>query len=148
MVIDSSAIVAIMLGEGEATSFAKAIEGDRVRLLSAVSALEVNLVMGHRKGQAAIREFDLLLHRAAIEIVPFTGEQFELARGAWLKYGKGRHAAALNLGDCCTYALARVSGEPLLAKGNDFVKTDIRMVAGGSGVSLSPKRERRGRHLT
>jgi len=131
VVIDSSAIVAIMLGEDEGVPFAYAIEQDRVRLMSAVSALEINVVMGHRKGPSAIREFDLLLHRAAIEIVPFNGEQFELARAAWLRYGKGRHAAALNLGDCCSYALAKVSGEPLLAKGNDFVRTDLRMAADG-----------------
>lgn len=93
--------------------------------------------MGHRKGPAAVREFNLLLRRAAIEIVPFNGEQFEIARAAWLKFGKDRHAAALNLGDCCSYALARVSGESLLAKGNDFVRTDLRMV--GASVSPAPK---------
>lgn len=137
MVIDSSAIVAIMVGETEAPEFARAIGNDRVRLLSTVSALEVNLVMGSRKGPAAIREFDLLLQRAAIEIVPFNGEQFELGRAAWLKYGKGRHPAGLNLGDCCSYALARVSGEPLLAKGNDFARTDLRMVIGGKTAAAS-----------
>ena len=141
--IDSSAIVAIMLGEPEAPLFAYAIEQDHIRLLSAVSALEINVVMGNRKGPAAIREFDLLLHRTAIEIVPFTGEQFELARAAWLKYGKGRHSAALNLGDCCAYALARVSGESLLAKGKDFIRTDLRMVLPGERVSPSPKISRK-----
>lgn len=106
--------------------------------MSTVSALEINLVVGGRKGPGAIREFDLLLHRAAIEVVPFTNEQFELARGVWLRFGKGRHSAALNLGDCCSYALARVSGEPLLAKGDDFAKTDIRMVLQNARPS-SPK---------
>ena len=143
MVIDSSAIVAIMPGETEAVAFAHAIEQDRVRLMSAVSALEVSLVMGHRKGLAAIREFDLLLHRAALEIVPFNGEQFELARAAWLRYGKSRHAAGLNLGDCCSYALARVSGEALLAKGNDFVQTDLRMAMPVMGVSPPPRAGRK-----
>jgi ribonuclease VapC len=127
VVIDSSAIIAILLEEPEAVVFAHAIAEDRVRLMSAISALEVNLVMGGRKGPGAIREFDLLLHRTEIEIVTFNGEQFELARAAWLRYGKGRNPAALNLGDCCSYALSRASGEPLLAKGNDFRKTDIRM---------------------
>ena len=135
MVIDSSAIIAIMLVETEALRFSQAIEQDRVRLMSSVSALEISLVMGSRKGPAAVREFDLLLHRTAIEIVPFNAEQFELARAAWLKYGKGRHPAGLNLGDCCTYALARVSGEPLLAKGNDFVRTDIRMASISGSIS-------------
>lgn len=143
MVIDSSAIVAIMTGEPEAAGFARAIEEDRVRLLSAVSALEINLVMGSRKGPSAIREFDLALYRASIEIVPFNVEQFEIARSAWFKFGKGRHPAALNLGDCCSYALARVSGEPLLAKGNDFVKTDLRLVARGSSDSPIPRPVRR-----
>jgi ribonuclease VapC len=125
MVIDSSAIVAIMLCEPEADIFAQAIGQDRVRLMSSVSALEISLVMGNRKGSAAIREFDLLVQRASVEIVPFTDDQFALAREAWTKYGKGRHPASLNLGDCCSYALAKVSGEPLLAKGNDFVRTDL-----------------------
>jgi ribonuclease VapC len=143
VVIDSSAVVAILLAEPEAVVFAHAIEQDRVRLISTVSALEVNLVMGNRKGPAAVREFDLFLHRSTIEIVPFNGEQFELARGAWLKYGKGRHPAALNLGDCCSYALARVSGDLLLAKGNDFVKTDLRMVLQSARASPSPGTRRK-----
>jgi ribonuclease VapC len=143
MVIDSSAIVAIMLGEIDAVPFAHAIEQDRVRLVSTVSALEINLVMGSRKGPAAIREIDLFLLRAAVEIVAFNGDQFELARAAWLKFGKGRHPAALNLGDCCSYALARMSGEPLLAKGNDFVRTDIRMASVSSGPSSTSKPARR-----
>jgi ribonuclease VapC len=138
VVIDSSAIIAILLEEPEAVLFAHAIAQDRVRLMSAVSALEVNLVMGGRKGPGAIREFDLLLHRAQIEIVTFNAEQFELARAAWLRFGKGRNPAALNLGDCCSYALARASGEPLLAKGHDFAKTDIRMVLQNARQS-SPK---------
>lgn len=142
MVIDSSAILAILLGEPEAVLFSHAIEQERVRLMSAVSALEVNLVIGGRKGPGAIREFDLSVHRATIEIVPFSIEQLELARAAWLKYGKGRHPAALNLGDCCSYALARVSGEALLAKGQDFVKTDIRMVLQNARPS-SPKPRKR-----
>ena len=72
------------------------------------------------------RELDMLLHRARIEIVPMNTDQVELARTAWRKYGKGNHPAGLNIGDCCAYALARYSGEPLLFKGNDFSQTDIR----------------------
>ena len=72
------------------------------------------------------RELDMLLHRARIEIVPMNTDQVELARTAWRKYGKGDHPAGLNIGDCCAYALARYSGEPLLFKGNDFSQTDIR----------------------
>jgi ribonuclease VapC len=88
VVIDSSVIVAILLEEPEATLFAHAIAQDRIRLMSAVSALEVNLVMGGRTGPGAIREFDLALHRSGIELVPFNAEQFELARAAWLRFGK------------------------------------------------------------
>jgi uncharacterized protein with PIN domain len=71
------------------------------------------------------RELDLFVHRAAIEIVPSDAGQAELARVAWREYGKGRHAAGLNFGDCFAYALARASGEPLLFKGDDFTRTDI-----------------------
>ena len=71
------------------------------------------------------REFDLLLHHAEFEVVPFTADHLRLARDAYERYGKGRHAAALNLGDCCAYALARHAGEPLLFKGDDFPLTDV-----------------------
>jgi ribonuclease VapC len=75
------------------------------------------------------RDLDLLLHEAKAAVVPFTVEQSEIARGAYRKFGKGRHPAALNFGDCCTYALAKVSGEALLCKGNDFPQTDIRLTS-------------------
>jgi len=126
MVIDTSALVAILLGEPEAESFALAIAGDPKRLLSAFSALEAALVMEAKKGESAGRELDLLLHQARIEIVPVTAELFEIARSAWRKYGKGRHPAGLNIGDCCSYALAKFAGEPLLFKGNDFSQTDVK----------------------
>ena len=87
------------------------------------------MVLGAKKGPLGIGELDLLLQRASIEQVPFNKEQAEVARRAWLRFGKGRHRAALNFGDCCSYALASVSGEPLLAKGDDFVQTDIRLAA-------------------
>ena len=125
MVIDSSAILAILLLESDAETFAEAIETDPTRLVSAVSFLEVSIVIQARKGGAGGRELDLLLHRAGVEIASFTGEQAELAAAAWLHYGKGRHPAGLNLGDCCSYALAKVSGERLLYKGQDFAKTDV-----------------------
>ena len=78
-----------------------------------------------RRGEAAGRELDLFIHRARVSIVPVDAEQTEIARVAWRKYGKGRHRARLNFGDCFPYALAKVSGEPLLAKGSDFVHTNI-----------------------
>ena len=126
MVIDSSAVLAILLQEPEAESFARAIAADPVRLMSAISFLEAAIVIEARKGPPGGRELDLLLHRGKIEIVSFTGDHAEMARGAWQRFGKGRHAAGLNIGGCCSYALSRISGEPLLFKGADFLKTDIR----------------------
>jgi ribonuclease VapC len=128
MVIDTSALMAILQQEPEAANYANAIQRDAVRLVSAVSALEASIVVESRKGPNGGRDLDLLLHRAHIEVVAFSSEQYEIARAAYRRYGKGRHPAALNLGDCCSYALAKVSGEPLLAKGEDFRATDIRMV--------------------
>jgi ribonuclease VapC len=125
MIIDTSALVAILLGEPEAEAFALAIAGDSKRLISAFTALETGIVIEAKKGEAGGRELDLLLHQAKIEVVPLTAEQFEIARMAWRKYGKGRHPAGLNIGDCCSYALAKCAGEPLLFKGNDFSQTDV-----------------------
>ena len=125
MVIDSSAVLAILLGEPEAELFARLIGAAERRLLSAFSALESAIVVHARKGDAGARELDVLLHQAQIETVPLTQEQGEIAREAWVRYGKGRHAAGLNIGGCCAYALARIAGEPLLFKGDDFGHTDI-----------------------
>jgi len=125
MVIDASAALAILLGEVEDETFAEAIEADPMRLMSAVSVLETSIVVEARKGAAGARELDLLLHRGRIDIVPFNAHQLELARDAYRRFGKGYHPAALNFGDCCAYALAAASGEPLLFKGNDFIQTDI-----------------------
>ena len=125
MVIDSSALLAILLQEPEAEFFAAAISNDAMRMMSAVSFLEAAIVIEARKGPAGGRELDLLLHKARVEIVSFNSEQAEIAREAWLRFGKGRHQAALNMGDCCSYALSRSSGEPLLFKGTDFSLTDV-----------------------
>ena len=127
MVIDSSALVAILLGEPEAEPFALAIAGDPKRLISTFTALETAIVIEAKKGESGGRELDLLLHQARIEMVPMTAEQFEIARSAWGRYGKGRHPAGLNIGDCCSYALAKCAGEPLLFKGDDFSQSDIKM---------------------
>jgi ribonuclease VapC len=126
MVIDSSAILALLLDEPEAPAMARAIASDPRRLLSAFSALESSVVIEAKKGENGGREFDLLVHKAGLDIVPMDSGQAELARSAWRKYGKGRHPAGLNIGDCCAYALSRYSGEPLLYKGEDFAKTDVR----------------------
>lgn len=128
MVIDTSALIAILLGEPDAKAFAMAIAADPKRLLSAFSALEVGIVIEAKKGEPGGRELDLLLHRSQIEIVAMNPEQAELARIAWRTFGKGRHPAGLNIGDCCSYALSKSSDEPLLFKGNDFSKTDLKTV--------------------
>lgn len=125
MVIDTSAILAVLFQEPDAHAFAEAIKSDPVRLLSAVAALEGALISESRLGPSGGREFDLFLHRGHIDVVPFTADQAETARSAWRKFGKGRHPAALNLCDCCSYALAKTSGEALLFKGQDFSRTDV-----------------------
>lgn len=125
MVIDSSALIAILLGEPEAPALAAAIASDPKRLLAAVTALETAMVVEARKGPAGGREFDLLVHKSELAVVGMNADQVQLAREAFVRYGKGRHPAGLNLGDCCSYALARYSAEPLLFKGDDFSKTDI-----------------------
>jgi ribonuclease VapC len=125
MVIDTSALMAILLGEPEAEALARAIANDSKRLVSAFTALEASIVIEAKKGEAGGRELDLLLHRARIEIVAMNAEQYEIARLGWRIYGKGQHPAGLNIGDCCSYALSKYSGEPLLFKGNDFSKTDV-----------------------
>jgi ribonuclease VapC len=126
VVIDTSALIAILFGEPEALLFSRAIADESRNLISAFSVLETGIVVEARKGESGGREFDLLLHRAQIKIVAMNADQVELARAAWRKYGKGNHPAGLNIGDCCAYALAKHSAEPLLFKGNDFSRTDIR----------------------
>lgn len=126
MVIDTSALIAILFGELEAPFFASAIADESKKLICAFNALETGIVVEARKGEAGGRELDLLMHRAQIEIVAMNADQAEIARAAWRKYGKGNHPASLNIGDCCAYALTKYSGEPLLFKGNDFSQTDLR----------------------
>ncbi len=130
MVIDSSAILAILFQEPEAESFAQAIKADPVRLISAVSVFEASMVVESRLGASGGRELDLLLHRAKADVVAFDGDQAELARHAWRRFGRARHPAGLNFGDCCSYALAKTSGEPLLYKGEDFRLTDVERPGG------------------
>ena len=125
MVVDSSAVLAILFNEPERDTFSDALAAAGVRLMSCVNALEAAVVASSRKGPYGARELDLLLHRAEFDVVPFTADHLRLARDAYDRYGKGRHAAALNLGDCCAYALARHAGESLLFKGDDFPLTDV-----------------------
>ena len=128
MVIDTSALIAILLAEPEAHAIARAIAAEPRRLLSAFSALEAGFVIEARRGEPGGQELDLLLHRCQIQTVSMNAEQADLARRAWRTYGKGRHPAGLNLGDCCSYALSKYASEPLLFKGDDFSKTDLAAV--------------------
>jgi ribonuclease VapC len=125
MVIDTSAIVAIALNEPEASEIEVQIADDPVRLISAATVLEATMVLETRLGDQGGREFDLWLLKIGAEIVPVDAEQTDAARRGWRRYGKGHHAAALNYGDCFSYALAVTRGEPLLFKGEDFAKTDV-----------------------
>lgn len=128
MVIDTSALAAILFDEPDAEEYEAAIDADSTRLLSCASWLETSIVVAARFGERGAREFDLLLRRVPFEIAAVTLEQVEAARMAFRRYGRGRHKARLNFGDCFSYALAKVSGEPLLYKGNDFVLTDVKPV--------------------
>ena len=128
MVIDTSALVAILFGEPGAADLAAAIEADPTRLMSAASFLEAAIVVEARKGPAGARELDFAVHRSAIDLVPFDAAQAELAREAHQRFGKGRHPAALNICDCCAYALAAATGEALLFVGEVFPRTDVRCV--------------------
>jgi ribonuclease VapC len=125
MVIDTSAIAAIALDEPDAATFEMRIADDQVRLISAATVLEATIVLETRLGDAGGRELDLWLLKIGADIVPVDAEQTEAARRAWRRYGKGRHAAALNYGDCFAYALAQTRGESLLYKGDDFAKTEL-----------------------
>jgi len=133
MVIDTSALVTLLFDESDAELFELAIEADPRRLMSAASILETSIVVESRFGEAGGREFDLLLYKAQIEIVAVTPEQIDIARHAYRTYGKGRHLAGLNFGDCFVYALCKMSGESLLFKGNDFSQTDVARVRIGHG---------------
>jgi ribonuclease VapC len=128
MVLDTSALLALLLDEPEAESFRVAVEDDVRRLVAAATLLETALVIEAQKGEPGGRELDLLIHKAEIAVVPVDTEHVAEARRAFRRFGKGRHAAGLNFGDLFAYALARISGEPLLFKGDDFTKTDVARV--------------------
>lgn len=128
MVIDTSALVAILGGEPEQAVFIDAIDRSELRLVSAATHVEASIVIDVRYGPAGVHDLDRLLDRAGFEIVPVDAEQALAARSAFQRYGKGRHPAGLNYGDCFTYALAVTTGEPLLFKGGDFSQTDVPQV--------------------
>jgi ribonuclease VapC len=128
MIIDTSAILAILQREPERRAFLEAIEdADSVRM-SAASFVECSMVIESRHGAEGLRDFDRLLSRANIEVIPVDREQGQVARSAFSRFGKGRHPAGLNYGDCFSYAAAISLSEPLLCKGDDFIRTDVPIV--------------------
>lgn len=128
MVLDSSAVVAIVLEEAEGETFFELVLQSARKLLSAVSRVEAGIVVESRKGPAAARKLDEFIETGGIRIVDFSAFHAQLALEAWRRFGKGNHPAALNFGDCCTYALCQATGEPLLAKGEDFSRTEVKLV--------------------
>ena len=125
MIVDSSAILAIAFQEPEAVRLAAAIASAPERRILSVNWLETMMVVESRAGALAADDALLILGQLAVETLPFDAAHMHEAHEAWRRYGKGRHPAALNLGDCCAYAASRIEGQPLLFKGNDFGKTDV-----------------------
>jgi ribonuclease VapC len=132
MVIDSSALLAVMQNEPERRQYLEAIEAADTRLMSTATFVESSIILEVRYGADGLRDLDLFLSKAEVELVPVDIEQAHVARRAYGRFGKGRHRAALNYGDCVSYALANVADEPLLCKGDDFVHTDVRAVELGA----------------
>lgn len=126
MILDSSALIAILFKEPEALHLAEAMAQAEARAVSAATVLETTIVSEGRAGPAVEGCVDQLLRDVAAEIVPVTPEHLRIAQEGWRRYGKGRHPAGLNFGDCFAYALARSRDEPLLFKGDDFARTDVK----------------------
>jgi len=127
MVIDASAVIAILLAEEDAERYARAMGAASQPRMSAASYLEAAVVIDNRGDVVARREFDRFIRRAGIEVVAVDLEQAEIARQAYRDFGKGRHRAGLNFGDCFSYALSKAIDEPLLYKGGDFALTDVKI---------------------
>lgn len=128
MILDTSAIIAILQNEPEADRLISEMQNAETLRISAASVVELGIVMYSRYGDAGELEVDQFIHRLNISIVPVSTEQAELARTAYRKYGKGIHSAGLNYGDCFSYALAISFQEELLFVGEDFSKTDVKTV--------------------
>src|SRR5580658_1245436 len=125
MVIDTSALIAILEHDPERRAFLDAIEAAESRRMSVANFVEVSIVAEGRRGAAGLAALDQFLSSGGIELMPVDVEQSRAARAAFSRFGKGRNRAGLNYGDCFAYALAKVLGEPLLCKGSDFARTDI-----------------------
>jgi ribonuclease VapC len=132
MVIDTSALVAILQREPERRDFIEAIEAADARLMSVATYVEISIVIEARYGAEGLRDLDHFIARAGIELVPVDAEHGRVACSGFSRFGKGRHRAGVNYGDCFSYALATSTGEPLLFKGDDFAYTDVTIVDPGS----------------
>jgi ribonuclease VapC len=130
MIVNTSAVLAILFDEDDAARFADAIADAEQRAMSAANFLEAGVVIDNQLGAAAGRQLDALLARAEVEVAPVSREQAEIARQAYLDYGKGHHPARLNFGDCFAYALTKTANRPLLDKGDDASRTDIAAALG------------------
>ena len=130
MVIDTSALIAILLDESDRPTLEDAIDRAAIRLISAMSKFEAGMVMIGRRGASGAARLDRLLDTIGATIVPFDDHHAMIARDAFVRYGKGRHKAGLNFGDCAAYALAMAEAEPLLFKGTDFGATDVQVAVG------------------
>lgn len=126
MVVDTSALLAIFFGEPEAEDVARAIAGAAVARMSAANLLKAGIVADNQTDPRTGRQLNSLVVNFRLRIEPVTEEQVRIARQACLDFGRGNHPASLDYGDCFAYALAKATGEPLLFKGDDFSRTDIR----------------------
>jgi ribonuclease VapC len=126
LIVDTSALAAILFQERDALAYARALLEEGGATISAANLVELTMVVEGRAGVEAGPEVDDFLNRFDISVFPVTRHQAELARQAWRRFGKGRHPAALNFGDCFSYALAIHLGRPLLFKGDDFARTDVK----------------------
>lgn len=125
MIVDSSAIVAILSDESDARELARAMEEAQDRRISVANYVEAAMVVDSRRNPALSRRLDDFLRETQLLLEPVTAEQARIAREAYRDFGKGRHRAGLNFGDCFAYALAKDKREPLLFKGDDFRRTDV-----------------------
>jgi ribonuclease VapC len=136
MVVDTAGLLAVLLDEPERRAFTEAIEAADSRSMSVATLVEISIVIESRFGSDGLRDLDTFIERAATELVAVDLEQANVARRAFSRFGKGRHPAGLNYGDCFAYALATVRTEPLLSRGHDFSQTDV------AAVTVPPERGR------
>jgi ribonuclease VapC len=142
MVIDTSALLAILQREPECRNFIEAIESADSTRMSVASFVEISIVIESRYGTEGLRDLDRFISRASIELIPVDREQGQLARSAFGRFGKRRHRAGLNYGDCFPYAAAISLGEPLLCKRDDFIHTDVPILDVGNGHSTDSNQTR------